>query len=247
MSTSIPKPLPAEPARTAKAVIAELRRRGDPDDAEFLRRYFKTAPGDYGAGDRFLGIRVPVTRRLARHYRALPLKPVTTLLHSRWHEARLLALLILVDQHRRADAEGRHAIHRLYLDNTRHINNWDLVDLSAEHIVGPWIDGDAALLTPLAASASLWERRIAIMATFHTIRRGEFGPTLKIAERLLHDEHDLIHKAVGWMLREIGNRDRAVEERFLQPRYPAMPRTMLRYAIEKFPEPLRQKYLKGNI
>ena len=237
----------AESAATAKELIAELQRLGNRQDAEFLKRFFKTAPGEYGAGDRFLGIRVPVTRKLARQHRTLPLQQITALLHSRWHEARLLALLILVDQHRRAAADQQSVIHRLYLDNTRHINNWDLVDLSAEHLVGPHIAENTALLPALAASASLWERRIAIMATFHAIRDGDFAPTLRIAEQLLDDEHDLIHKAVGWMLREVGNRDRAAEERFLKPRYQRMPRTMLRYAIEKFPEELRQKYLKGNV
>ncbi|KAA3629272.1 MAG: DNA alkylation repair protein [Proteobacteria bacterium] len=239
--------MPVETSATARSLLAELERLGDPKDAEFLKRFFKTAPGEYGAGDRFLGIRVPVTRKLVRQHRALPLQQITALLHSQWHEARLLALLILVDQHRRAAADQQSVIHRLYLDNTRHINNWDLVDLSAEHLVGPHIAENAALLPALAASASLWERRIAIMATFHPIRRGEFAPTLRIAELLLDDEHDLIHKAVGWMLREVGNRDRAIEERFLKPHYQRMPRTMLRYAIEKFPEALRQRYLKGKV
>lgn len=152
-----------------------------------------------------------------------------------------------MEQYRRGDGEQRNAIHHLYLENTRYVNNWDLVDLSAEHLVGPHIDDDPELLTTLAASPSLWERRIAIMATFHTIRQEAFEPTLTIASRLLADDHDLIHKAVGWMLREVGNRNRAAEEGFLKPHYRTMPRTMLRYAIEKFPEPLRLRYLRGTV
>ncbi len=232
---------------SAKSALAELKRLGDRDDALFLQRYFRTAPGEYGAGDRFLGVRVPQTRQLARRYRELSLSQSTDLLHSRWHEARLLALLILVEQHRRGDARQRATIHSLYLGNTRYVNNWDLVDLSAKHLVGPYIETNAGLLDTLAGSSSLWERRIAVLATAHTVDRDVFGPTLSIAARLLDDEHDLIHKAVGWMLREVGNRDREQEERFLRKHYRTMPRTMLRYAIERFPEPLRQRYLRGTV
>lgn len=170
---------------------------------------------------------------------------MNALLRSPWHEQRLLALLIWVDQYRRGDASLRRRIHRKYLRNVRHINNWDLVDSSAEHIVGGFLaDQDKRLLWRLARSANLWERRIAVLATFHFIRRGRFAETLKLAASLLRDEHDLIHKAVGWMLREVGKRDRACLEGFLTRHRDRMPRTMLRYAIEHFPKPQRQRYLQ---
>ena len=226
----------------------ELHEHADPGRTEVLQRFFKTGPGEYGEGDRFLGLRVPQLRALARAHRTLDRGSVLELLQSPWHEERLLALLILVEQYRRGSGEDRETIYRTYLENTRYINNWDLVDTSAEHIVGAYLD--PAHLDPLdqlARSASVWERRIAIMATFRWIRQGKFGPTLKLAELLLHDPHDLIHKAVGWMLREIGKRDRVSEEVFLRRHYQEMPRTMLRYALERFPEPLRQQYLRGEV
>jgi 3-methyladenine DNA glycosylase AlkD len=206
--------------------------------------FFRTAPGEYGAGDRFLGVTVPQLRAIAREYRDLPLKHLVTLLHSRWHEERLLALLILVGQYRRADPGLRQTIHQLYLQNTSSINNWDLVDASAAQIVGAHLETrDRAVLRKLARSPSLWERRMAMIATYHYIREGDFRDALAVAALLRRDEHDLIHKAVGWMLREIGKRDRRAEERFLRKHASRMPRTMLRYAIEKFPQPLRRKYL----
>jgi 3-methyladenine DNA glycosylase AlkD len=206
--------------------------------------FFKTGPGDYGEGDRFLGIRVPDLRRIARAHGELPHNDVLRLLRSKWHEERLLALLILVRQYSRADEGGRRAIHRLYLRNTRWINNWDLVDASAAPLVGAHLEkGERALLRRLARSKSIWERRIAMVATSHYIKSGEFTDALAIAGLLVNDEHDLIQKAVGWMLREIGNRDRKAEERFLQKHARTMPRTMLRYAVEKFPDPLRRRYL----
>jgi 3-methyladenine DNA glycosylase AlkD len=175
-----------------------LRQAADAADAEFLQRFFKTGPGDYGEGDRFLGIRVPVLRRLSRTHRSLSLDDTLELLRSPWHEERLLALLILVEQYRRGDPDARDAIHRVYLAHTAHINNWDLVDLSAEHLVGAHLDpSDLRLLDTLAASDSVWERRIAMLATFHWIRRGEHRPALHVAARLVADRHDLIHKAVG--------------------------------------------------
>ena len=226
----------------------ELAQLAEPADAKNLARFFKTGPGDYGEGDQFRGIRVPVVRKLVRRYRDLPLADVTALLASPWHEDRLLALLILIEQYRRGDAAARQTIFDLYLAHTDRINNWDLVDLSAEHIVGAHLfGGDPSLLTRLARSASLWERRIAMLATFHFIRQGSFDEPLRLADLLLHDTHDLIHKAVGWMLREVGNRDMAAEEAFLRSRYRTMPRTMLRYAIEKFPPARRQAYLAGEI
>lgn len=232
------------PLQRIEQQLAEL---ADPDDAAFLQRYFKTRPGEYGAGDRFLGIRVPVLRKLARQHQSLDIDHCRQLLRSPYHEARLLALLILVRMYDRGDSGARTAIYTMYLDNTDRVNNWDLVDSSAPHIVGRHLeDRDRAVLLDLARSASVWERRIAIMSTQHFIRNHDFQDTLRIADMLLTDEHPLIHKAVGWMLREVGNRDRDVEERFLLSRYRRMPRTMLRYAIEKFPPPLRQRYLRGE-
>jgi 3-methyladenine DNA glycosylase AlkD len=229
-------------------IQTELAQLADPVDAKNLAWFFKTGPGDYGEGDQFRGIRVPVLRKLVRRYRELPLTDTTALLASPWHEDRLLALLILVDQYRRGDAVARQAIFDLYLAHTNRINNWDLVDLSAPAIVGGHLfGGDTTLLTTLAQSPSLWERRIAMLATAHFIDRGRFEEPLRIADLLCHDPHDLIHKAVGWMLREVGKRDLAAEEAFLLPRYRTMPRTMLRYAIEKFPPARRQAYLRGEI
>jgi len=225
----------------------DLRRVADPEKAQILRRFFKTGPGEYAEGDQFLGVIVPQQRMLVRQYRMLPLAEVAKLLRSPIHEERAIALLILVWQYRRADGRGQKAIFDLYLRDTRFINNWDLVDCSAEHIVGPQLArGSRRLLDKLARSKLLWERRIAMLATFHCIRQDDFADTLRVARILLHDEEDLIHKATGWMLREIGNRNRAAEETFLKKHAAHMPRTMLRYAIEKFPEPQRQKYLKAG-
>jgi 3-methyladenine DNA glycosylase AlkD len=232
---------------TLTAVKREIRALADPRDAEHLQRFFKTGKGQYGEGDRFLGIRVPQLRVLARRFRSLPHEQVLSLLRSPWHEQRLLAVLLLVDQYRRGTDVERETIYRAYLDHTDYINNWDLVDSSAEHIVGPKLDpSDLRGLQTLARSESLWERRIAILATFHWIKAAEFRPTLYVAKLLLDDSRDLIHKAVGWMLREIGKRDLAAEERFLREHCRNMPRTMLRYAIERFPEPRRRQFLLGD-
>lgn len=229
-------------------IEARLREMGDPEHARFVAGYFRTGPGEYGEGDRFLGIRNPMLRKLVREFRGTPLDEAAALLRSPWHEARLLALLLLVDTYARGDAETREAVYGLYMESTRYVNNWDLVDLSAPRIVGAHVeDGDREVLERLARSESLWERRIAMLATQHLIRRGDFGTALRIAEMLVDDRHDLIHKAVGWMLREIGDRDRAAEEAFLRRHHRTMPRTMLRYAIEKFPPDLRQSYLRGEM
>ncbi|MBZ0167381.1 MAG: DNA alkylation repair protein [Candidatus Omnitrophica bacterium] len=208
------------------------------------QRFFKTGPGEYAEGDLFLGVSVPDQRRLAKKYRHLPWTETVTLLKSHYHEERLLALFILIHKFEDGDVLDRGRIYRLYLHHTRYINNWDLVDSSAHKIVGTYLqDQDRKILEKLAHSDNLWERRISIIATFHFIKQGDFGDSLKLAEILLQDPHDLIHKAVGWMLREIGNRDIKTERAFLDRHAARMPRTMLRYAIEKFPQPLRQKYL----
>ena len=233
---------------TATSIHQHLDALGDPEKAAHAQRFFKTGPGQYGEGDIFVGIRVPVLRRLAKEYQALSLAETTALLHSPIHEARLLALLILVRKYAKGDAATRKTIYDLYLKNTRWINNWDLVDVTTPHIVGKFLmDRSREPLYRLARSSSLWERRIAIITTFEFIRHDQFEDTLAIAETLLHDKEDLIHKAVGWMLREVGKRNLDAEEGFLHQHYRTMPRTMLRYAIEKFPEPKRQAYLKGEV
>ena len=227
---------------------AQIRRRlralANPRQAAILQRFFKTGPGEYGEGDIFLGIKVPVLRKLSREFEGVGAGGAARLLRSRRHEERLLALLILVRRYERGGVDEKQRLYALYLKHTRHINNWDLVDLSAPNIVGAHLEHRARrVLYRLARSTRLWERRIAILATFHFIRRREFADTLAIAARLLDDEQDLIHKAVGWMLREVGKRDQAAEEAFLRQHYRRMPRTMLRYAIERFPDPLRRRYL----
>lgn len=231
-----------------KEIRAQMKAMANPEIAAHSQRFFKTGPGQYGEGDKFLGIRVPNVRLIAKQALDLSLNDVTKLLHSKWHEERLLAVIILAGQFKRGGPGLQKEIYDLYLANTQYVNNWDLVDASAHLIVGPWLENRSRKkLTQLARSKSLWERRIGMMATFHYIKQNDFGDALDLALILLHDDQDLIHKMVGWMLREIGNRDRSVEEEFLQEHYKVMPRTMLRYAIEKFPEDLRQQYLKGTI
>jgi len=200
------------PVKTTVAEIqSRLKKLANARDASFLQRFFKTGPGEYGCGDRFRGIRVPVLRQLARQYRGITVTQARQLLRSRFHEDRLLALFVLVHLFSKGDSGTRVGIYRLYLKNTGCINNWDLVDASAEHIVGPFLcDTDRRPLYRLARSSSLWERRIAILATFHFIKRGDFAETLKIARLLLSDKEDLIWKAVGWMLREVGKRRRGI-------------------------------------
>jgi 3-methyladenine DNA glycosylase AlkD len=233
------------PPLTALAIRRRLREHADAASVPGLQRFFKTGPGQYGQGDIFVGVRVPAMRAVCRECRGAGLDAIRILLRSGVHEERSLALLLLVDAFTRADEVSQRAIYDLYLSHTAFINNWDLVDSSAAQIVGGWLrDRSRAPLRKLAKSSSLWERRIAIIATFHFIKRGEFGETFRIADILLDDPHDLIHKAVGWMLREVGKRDGAAERAFLNDRYTRMPRTMLRYAIEKFPEKERQRYLK---
>lgn len=231
-----------------RAIQAHLRELGTPEAAALAARYFKTGPGQYGEGDIFLGISVPTLRKLAREHRALPTEELVLLLRSEIHEERFLALLILVLSASKGDEATRREIYDLYLAHTRYINNWDLVDTSAREIVGGYLaDKDRSPLYHLARSQQLWERRIAIVATYHFITRSDYGDTLAVAEILLGDAHDLIHKATGWMLREVGKRDQPTLEQFLRRHGRAMPRTMLRYAIERFPEELRRAYLKGDI
>lgn len=231
---------------SATDVIRELKQGGDAEHARLLQRFFKTGPGEYGEGDRFLGLRVPAVRQIARRHANLSSDELSVLLAEAWHEARLAALLILVEQFKRGDEASRRSIYRFYLAHTRHINNWDLVDLSAPPIVGGWLlERSRSPLHKLARANSLWERRIAILATLNFIRYDEFDDTLAIAARLLSDREDLIHKATGWMLREVGKRDQQRLEQFLREHYAQLPRTTLRYAIERFPEKLRRYYLSG--
>ena len=226
----------------------ELKRLGNKEYAARLRKYFKTGKGEYGEGDRFLGIRVPVLRKLVKKYRKISIGEVSELLKSQFHEERLFSLLVLVDIFKTANNEDKKIIYTLYLSNTKFINNWDLVDASAGYIVGAYLlTRDKKPIYMLARSKILWERRISIMSTLHFIKYNKFVDSLNIAEILLDDEEDLIHKAVGWMLREIGKRDFELVERFLGKYYKGMPRTMLRYAIEKFPEEKRKSYLKGEL
>lgn len=225
----------------------ELALLANPDKARVLQGFFKTGPGEYGEGDVFLGITVPLIRSVARRISSgMSRRTLLALLRSRYHEERLLGLLLLVHRFQRGGDTVRADVYRTYCEQIPHVNNWDLVDLTAPYIVGPHLEeGPRDQLDCWAVSGSLWERRIAIVSTFHFIRQQDFADTLRIADTLLNDDQDLIHKAVGWMLREVGNRDRAALEAFLKPRYSTMPRTMLRYAIERFPEPLRLAYLRG--
>ena len=233
---------------TADDIRKRLRDLEDREKAKILRKFFKTGPGQYGEGDLFLGIPVPRLRKLCRAYGDMPLGEVEVLLKSPVHEERLLALLILIRKYNEQDESGKKRIYTLYLKSTRWINNWDLVDLSAPNIVGDYLMGrNRRTLDELAHSPVLWERRIAILATFRFIKEQQLDDTLRISEALLRDKEDLIHKAVGWMLREVGKRDLIAEEAFLKKNCKLMPRTMLRYAVERFPAAKRKLYMKGRI
>jgi 3-methyladenine DNA glycosylase AlkD len=228
------------------ALRKSLQKQADPHKARILQGFFKTGPGEYGENDIFIGVPVPELRKLAKIFPALELKDLQVLIQSRIHEERQVALFILIIQFNHGPTARQKAVYSFYLRNLRFINNWDLVDASAEHILGAYLaDKDKTLLNRLAHSRNFWKRRIAILSTFHYIKKGEFDETLKIARLLLHDSEDLIHKAVGWLLREIGKRNLKAGEDFLRQHYKTMPRTMLRYAIERFPEPKRRAYLKG--
>lgn len=222
----------------------DLRAVALPEKAAFFPRFFKTGPGEYGEGDRFLGVKVPEQRKIAKRYQRLPLDQVALLLDSPFHEERLTALFILIHQFQKGSEKEQKRIFDLYLEKRARVNNWDLVDSSAHHILGAWLEGrNRDLLDRWARQGTLWERRMAIIATFHYLRQNEFADSLRIAEILLEDDHDLIHKAVGWTLREIGKRDLEVEKAFLEAHGSRMPRTALRYAIERFPKAERKAYL----
>ena len=231
-----------------KSLREILKKQTNSEQAKILLRFFKTGKGEYGEGDKFLGIKVPVSRGIAKKFKDLSIPEIQELLNSEIHEERLIGLFILIEQYSKADEKKKNTIYKFYLKNTKKVNNWDLVDLSAHKIIGAYLaDKDKQILFKLAKSKNLWERRIAVMSTFYFIKNGLYGATLEISNILITDEHDLMHKAVGWMLREIGNRDLKVEEDYLKKYYKIMPRTMLRYSIEKFPEQKRQAYLKGKI
>ena len=226
---------------------SDLKRHGDKEQARILSRFFKTGPGEYAEGDIFLGIKVPVLRTLAAQYQLLTLADTLLLLKSPIHEERFLSLIILILKYQKACPHDKEKIYKVYLKHTQYINNWDLVDVSAKQIIGAHLlSRDRSPLYKLAVSPSLWRRRIAILSTFHFIEHNDFADTLKIAKILIRDPHDLIHKAVGWMLREVGKRNIGPEEEFLKANYSIMPRTMLRYAIERFPERTRLAYLQGK-
>jgi len=228
----------------------ELQNLRDENQAKILGKYFKTGKGEYGEGDIFLGLKVPMIRKIAKNHNDLRFEELQQLLSSKVHEERMIALMILTNQFNKAkkDKLKQRQIFEFYLKNTSNINNWDLVDLSAPKIVGEFLQRENnGILPELAKSTDIWERRIAILSTFPFIKRRSFGETLSISDILINDTHDLIHKAVGWSLREIGKKNQDVLELFLKTRYKTMPRTMLRYSIEKFPQDLRKKYLKGEI
>ena len=222
----------------------EMQSLKNPVKAKILSRFFKTGKGEYGEGDQFIGLTVPQSRDIAKKYSRLPFKEVRELLKSSFHEERLVALLILVHNYHKGNEKQKGDIFNFYITNTQLINNWDLVDLTADKIVGAnLVNKEKDILYKLVKSKNLWERRISIISTFHFIRKNNFKDTFKIAEILLDDEHDLIHKAVGWMLREVGKRNQEAEETFLKKHYKKMPRTMLRYAVERFSKDKRKFYL----
>ncbi len=228
-------------------LTAKLKEMANPEKALIYQRFFKIGEGHYGEGDIFLGLTVPESRKIAKEFLDIKLKDLEKHLSSKFHEERLIALFILIEKYEN-NKEDKKKIFDFYLKNMKYINNWDLVDTSADKIIGSYLfDKDRSLLYKLAKSKDLWEKRISIIATFYFIKQKEFEDTLKISEILLEDKHDLIHKATGWMLREIGKRDLEAEENFLKKHYKKMPRTMLRYAIEKFPEKKRLAYLRGEI
>lgn len=226
----------------------ELEENFDLEKAKLSQRFFKTMKGEYGEGQKFLGIDTLIKRKIAKKYENLNLDDLQKLLGINIHDYKFIALVILINKFQKADERGQKKIFDLYIKNSKNINNWDLVDISAPNIVGQYLlNKDKKILYKLAKSENIWEKRISIISTFSFIRENQFEDTLRISEILLNDDHDLIHKAVGWMLREVGNKNRGVEEKFLKKHYRNMPRTMLRYAIEKFSENLRKSYLESRI
>lgn len=231
-----------------KKIQEELYSFADKKIAAHSQRFFKTGKEEYGEGDIFLGIRVPQVRAVAKRHRTVDPSVITDLVQSKYHEERMLGLIMLVERYKKVSVKERSNCYETYMNLRPHINNWDLVDCSAPHIVGHYLyNRDKTILFLLAESENLWERRIAVIATFYFIKQHSFAVTLAISEILLQDDHDLIHKAVGWMLREVGKRDLTTQKDFLSSHYKKMPRTMLRYAIEKFEENERQQYLHGTI
>ncbi len=229
-------------------VKAELRKYALPGDAAILQRFFKTGPGEYGEGDIFMGVKVPSIRKTAALFSSLSFADLKQLIRSPIHEERLLSLIVLTKQFNRGSERDKEKIVRFYIRHRKFINNWDLVDLSAPYILGPYLlDKEKDILFEYCRGGDLWERRIAVLSTFYFIKQGSFGVSLELVELLLNDRRDLINKACGWMLREIGKKDLKTEEGFLKKHYRTMPRTMLRYAIEKFPEEKRRNYLKGLV
>lgn len=232
---------------TLAALRRETRAAADPAKARLLAGFFKTGKGEYGEGDVFLGLMVPASRRIVARYADLAFADIGRLLGSKYHEERLIALLLLVRRFENGDEAEKKRVFDFYLAHAERANNWDLVDLSAHRIVGAWLlDRPKGRLTALAKSRNLWRRRIAIVATAAFIGAGRFDETFRIADLLMRDGHDLIHKATGWMLREVGKRDKTALVAFLRPRQRIMPRTMLRYAIERFPEAERKRYREGK-
>lgn len=230
---------------TADFVLSELLSIANPEKAAFLQKFFKTGPGQYAEGDVFLGIVVPLTRSVAKANKQTPLPELQKLIESEYHEARLCALLIVAEQFKKADEAQRKALYDFYLRNARRINNWDLVDVTCPHVVGAYlIDKDRSRLYELAESDNLWEQRIAMVSTVAFIRKREYSDTLALARILMGHKHDLMHKAVGWMLREVGKKDRETLTEFLEEYATSLPRTALRYAIEHYPEEQRQYFLK---
>jgi 3-methyladenine DNA glycosylase AlkD len=235
---------------TYTRITEELKKNSSKEKAKIMQRFFKTKPGEYGSGDIFIGLKVPEQRKIAKKYENSPLREVQKLLDSKIHEHRLTGLIILVNKYKKRTEKKMKEIYEMYLNNFHNINNWDLVDVTCPKIVGDYLynqpkDIAKKNLQELAISKNLWKRRIAIVSTLHFIQQNRFGETLEIAQMLLKDKQDLIHKAVGWMLREVGKKNQEVEEKFLKRYYKEMPRTMLRYAIERFEETKRQEYLKG--
>ena len=233
--------------QTSSDVIKELSKYADPDKASFFPKFFRTGKGEYGEGDKFIGVTVPNQRKLAKKFRDIDFKELRKLIKSPIHEHRLVSLLILVLKYERGDYKDKEKTVVFYLDNLNGVNNWDLVDSSAHKILGPWLlDKDRGMLYEYARSGHLWLQRISIITTLHFIKNNQLDDTYRISEILLGHEHDLIHKAVGWMLREAGKKDENRLIKFLENHYSAIPRTTLRYSIEKFNKERRKKMLEGD-